>query len=113
MANERTAELLRQKAGAWRGRMCAASFRVHIHPRERLGQNSHTTKSPGCGNGDGLATVYGVVQQSGGAITVESEPERCTTFRPSFPGVAVTREPSLSPSSGEALTVSPPTATSR
>ncbi len=47
-----------------------------------------TTKPAGEGTGLGLSTVYGIVQQSGGAITVESAPGQGTSIRLFFPRIA-------------------------
>lgn len=67
----------------------------------RIFEPFFTTKEPGKGTGLGLATVYGIAQQHGGWVEVDSIVGRGSKFRVFIPGVKTASPPPVSDQDAE------------
>ncbi len=73
--------------GFARLRVCDTGEGIPSEARPHIFEPFFTTKEAGKGTGLGLATVYGIVEQHGGWIGVDTEPGRGTTFTVLLPRV--------------------------
>jgi PAS domain S-box-containing protein len=109
-----------RRAGQW-VQLTVADAGTGLSPEARahLFEPFFTTKPVGKGTGLGLATVYGIVQQNGGHLSVESEAGRGTSVRvclprdldgahddaPAAPGATRPEAPQAAPGCAETILV--------
>jgi len=68
-------------------------FGLEAETLDHIFEPFYTTKAPGKGTGLGLSVVYGIVKQHEGAIQVQSEPMKGSTFSVYLPAAPAQGEP--------------------
>jgi CheY-like chemotaxis protein len=75
---------------------------MNAETRARIFEPFFSTKPPAQNTGLGLSVVYGIVSQSGGYVTVDSQPDQGTTFTIWFPEAEGPTENAVQPAAAPA-----------